>query len=247
MKIRCCTPDTVRRIKEGVPFNLDWYSSPDDPFPFREYGGTLDAKIEVRDFQGGLEREGASLLDAEVSNSLKVHEAMSSLTPHQACIEGMWVYLCHTECAKYVRDRWLGSNQLANKDRKRTVLAHFFADGPRGLMRQNGISRLWWLGHLAKLTFPESPETFLRAVLKYQDVRAAVLERPTLSRNPKTARCIVEVMLEHSGPEKSLLQRSNCRSWMQALTRMNRTTHFDALSPEQLAIILREEAVKVLS
>ncbi len=247
MTIRYCTPATVRRIKEAVPANLDWYYSHVGPFPLDEYGGVMEARVEVRDFHGGLEREGSSLLDSEVRNSLKVHEAMSSLTPNQACIEGMWVYLCHTGCANYVRDRWLGSRQSDGQNSSGKVLDHFFAEDIRGLMRKNGVSRLWWLGRLANLTFPENPATFLRAVLEYQDVRAAVVERPTLSRNPKVARCIVEVMLEHSGPNNSLLQRSNCRSWMQALNHINRSTLFDALSPEQLKDIMRAEALKVLS
>ena len=54
------------------------------------------------------------------------------------------------------------------------VLNHFFAVGNRALVRDNGISRLWWLGKIANDVDNEDPLRFLTILLHRQDVRSAL-------------------------------------------------------------------------
>ena len=61
----------------------------------------------------------------------------------------MWVYLCHCDCPQYVTARWLGRRPDKDEDAVREVRNHFFAVGNRALIRDNAVSRLWWLGKIA--------------------------------------------------------------------------------------------------
>ena len=128
--------------------------------------------------------------DSDVDNALVVYGELSQLTPHQASIERMWAHMCHFECPKYVATRWLKvSDPKIQKEAARTKLEiTFFAGGTRALIRDNGVSRLWWLGKTAADIAPEDPRKFLTILLYRQDVRSALIERPSISMNKRLLR-----------------------------------------------------------
>jgi hypothetical protein len=182
----------------------------------------------------------------DVDNALLVYESLSELTPHQASIERMWVYLCHCDCPQYVASRWLDRRPEKNEDAVREVRNHFFAVGNRALIRDNGVSRLWWLGKIAHDVDPENPREFLAILLHRQDVRSALIERPSVSMNRRVLRGIYDVMREHWADGGALFERETFRSWMVALNRRGGVTLLDALPEEKLGRLLREEAECVL-
>ena len=153
----------------------------------------------------------------------------------------MWAYLCHCDCPQYVAARWLNSRPQKDEDAAREVRNHFFAVGNRALIRDNGVSRLWWLGKIAHDVAPENPRQFLTILLHRQDVRSALIERPSVSMNRRVLREIYEVMKDHWNNGGVLFERETFRSWMIALNRRGGVVLLDALPGEALRKLLREE------
>ena len=182
--------------------------------------------------------------ETDVDNALVVYQSLSRLTPHQASIERMWAYLCHRECPNYVAKRWMLRPPRSTDDATRNIRNHFFSAGNRALVRDNAVSRLWWLGKIAHDTDPENPRLFLKILLHRQDVRSALIERPSVSMNRDVLRGIYDVMRENWETEEGskLFEREVFRSWMVALNRRGGVVLLDSLRREVLDRILREEA-----
>ena len=127
-------------------------------------------------------------------------------------------------------------------DAVREVRNHFFAVGNRALIRDNGVSRLWWLGKIAHDVTPDEPREFLTILLHRQDVRSALIERPSVSMNRRLLRGIYTVMREHWVNGGALFERDAFRSWMVALNRRGGVVLLDALPDDALGQLLHEEA-----
>ena len=121
-------------------------------------------------------------------------------------------------------------------------LEPLFAIGNRALVRDNGVSRLWWLGKIAHDVAADGPCEFLTILLHRQDVRSALIERPSVSMNRGLLRGIYSVMREHWSNGGELFKRDAFRSWMVALNRRGGVVLLDALPEDALGRLLREEA-----
>ena len=187
----------------------------------------------------------------DAGNALKVYDALQELTPHQATVKGLWTYLCHNDCADYVTKRWLSakSGVLDKTDRVKKVQSHFFVSGKgiRSLARNNGIARLWWLGHIAHQTNPEDPEKFLKILLCQQDIYGNLIGRPSVSSNYQVLKAIYADMEKDYSGERKFFGRQTFRMWMKNLNRRGGMVLFDALGEAELRTIIREEADKTLA
>lgn len=205
-------------------------------------GGIRETRIPVPSLADRLRTNATSPSETDVDNALVVYNALSRLTPHQAAIERMWVYLCHRDCPNYVAGRWLNGNPNTSEDAVRKIRNHFFAVGNRALIRDNAVSRLWWLGKIAHDIDPDDPRKFLTILLHRQDVRSALIERPSVSMNQRVLSGIYAVMVEHWTNGRALFEREIFRSWMVALNRRGGVVLLDGLREEALRRLLREEA-----
>ena len=160
-RLRYYTSKALEELRRTIADHLDWYYAPTGPTP------VFISSTEVRESRLAapaladrfvLDTEQPSMTD--VDNALLVYESLSELTPHQASIERMWVYLCHCDCPQYVASRWLDRRPEKNEDAVREVRNHFFAVGNRALIRDNGVSRLWWLGKIAHDVDPDNHGSF---------------------------------------------------------------------------------------
>ena len=242
------TEAKIDQLRVEIEDRLEWYYSPK-----KQRLGTMEghefrvSKIEVS--IPTLDMADDQPHRTDLVNSLRVYEAMRSLTRHQASDERLWAYLCHFHLAEYVTYRWLERRPESDKKAITKVYNHFFARGSRRIIRDNGVSRLWWLGFMANRVDSGEPEKFLEIVLHRQDVRSSVLERPFLARNLRALAMIYQVMREHWEIDKKrvLFRRVLFRRWMRALNRRGGVILFDALSERRMLSILRYEAEKVLS
>lgn len=247
-RLRYFTEASVDELRDSVrdPARLNWYYS-------GARGGTKprwpEPRLSSMEFRSmPLRVEGVhdrpGMRDA--SNARLVHDHMSGLSRHQAAEERLWVYLCHVECADYVRARWLRQRPTETEKAVSKVLEHFFVRGARGLIRNNGISRLWWLGKMAREADAEAPEKFLEIALHRQDVQSSLLGRPFVSHNVRVLRAIHEVMKVHWDDGRALFQRSRFRAWMRAINRRGGVVLLDSLSESGLRRLLEEEAETAL-
>ena len=243
-KLRYYTSQAVEELRRGVPNHLDWYyNHSGSPPPLTPIAGIRESRIELPDLSPLRvgESETPHLTDAK--NALIVYTSLRELTPHQASIERMWVYLCHNVALNYVRDRWLGLQRTQIEDKAiKKVHNHFFAKGIRSLIRDNGLSRLWWLGKIAHDVDPDDPRRFLDILFYRQDVRSALIERPSVSMNRRVLRAIYCIMQESWDADKLLFKRDIFRSWMIALNRRGGVVLLDSLSEKNLDKLLRREA-----
>ena len=244
----------VAALYRDVEKSLEWYYAPNDAPPAASdvQNPVRFSTLTYRDLHKQLTQDrAASSHDAE--NAMLVYRSLEMLTHQQAADERLWTYLCHAECAPYVAARWLAAHRLSDKDedaRVRRVRNHFFASGNRALIRDNALSRLWWLGRIAVRVDPEDPRRFLDILLYRQDVRSALIERPAISMNHDVLRAIYAVMLscwEDDGPKAELFQREAFRQWMVNLNRRGGVVLLDALSDDQLRKLIRDEADHALS
>ena len=245
--IRYYTSEALEQLRNSVDDHLDWYYTLNGVLPAAlSSRGVREANLPAPSFMGSLAVAEGQPSDSDVDNALLVFGELSQLTPHQASIERMWVYLCHCECPNYVAARWLKEWPEDHKEAARKVRNHFFAGGTRALIRDNGVSRLWWLGKTADDIAPEDPREFLTILLYRQDVRSALIERPSISMNKRLLRGIYKVMKEHWHDGRTLFERKKFRSWMVALNRRGGVVLLDALPHDTLMSLLREEADQAL-
>ncbi len=247
MKLRYCTSSAVEELRHTIRDHLDWYYAPRKSHPVTLINGFRESKIKSPELADKLTINEKSPSESDASNALVVHRALQSLTPHQASIERMWVYLCHFDYPQYVSKRWLSRRPDSEKDAVRQVDNHFFAQGNRALIRDNGLSRLWWLGNIAHKIEPDNPQEFLDILLYRQDVRSALIERPSVSMNKRLLRGIYTVMKKHWENEKVLFEREAFRSWMIALNRRGGVILLDALPDDVLKQLLHDEADRAVT
>ena len=246
-KIRYYTSEALEQLRNKVENNLEWYYAPNGVLPAAlSPRGVREANLPAPSLAGSLTVDEKQPSASDVDNALLVFGELSQLTPHQASIERLWAYMCHCECPKYVSARWLKERSEDPEKAAKDVRNHFFAGGTRALIRDNGVSRLWWLGKTANEIAPEDPREFLTILLYRQDVRSALIERPSISMNQRVLRGIYDVMREHWHEGRKLFERKVFRSWMVALNRRGGVVLLDALPDEALMSLLREEAYHAL-
>lgn len=237
------TTEALEELRHTIGKRLDWYYAPEGGVPaFVSPTGVRSSQVEAPALAGSLSADKNQLSSTDVDNAMVVYGSLSNLSVHQASIERMWAYLCHCDCPQYVAARWLNRHPQKDEDAAREVRNHFFAVGNRALIRDNGVSRLWWLGKIAHDVAPENPRQFLTILLHRQDVRSALIERPSVSMNRRVLREIYEVMKNHWNSGGVLFEREPFRSWMIALNRRGGVVLLDALPGEALRRLLREEA-----
>ncbi len=242
-QLRYFTSEALEGLRSKIAEHLEWYYAPKGSPPSAVLSSSVrETMLATPVLAEQLVTAAKQPSSTDAANALLVYQALSKLTPHQASIERLWAYLCHCDCPQYVTARWLQGRPDKDVDAVREVQNHFFATGNRALIRDNGVSRLWWLGKIAHDVDPKNPQEFLTILLHRQDVRSALIERPSVSMNRRVLRGIYEVMREHWTNGGKLFEREIFRSWMVALNRRGGVVLLDALPDEALARLLREEA-----
>ena len=246
------TERAVLSLRAQIGQHLDWYyggiGEPPRPPVDRPTRHTNLAAIEIADHLKTGDGRAASL---DPVNAIGVYRALSDLRPREAADERFWAHLCHGDGGShYVRERWLTNRPEDQEHAARQVRNHFFAKDSRALIRDNALSRLWWLGYIAQEVAPDDPLLFLNVLLHKQDIRSALIERPFLSMNHDVLRAIYAVMLEHWNQDRQnskLFVRDVFRDWMVRLNRRGGVVLLDAIPSNALDKLLREEAVEALS
>ncbi len=256
--LRYCRRETVTALHNTVHATLDWYYHPQlrDPLPpLARSGAELESGLQVEPFWSSLQmpRESDNPQEraaTDRANVLIARQALDMLTPVQAADGRLWTWLAHTHCAEYVKRRWMHSRPDEEREAIRAVQNHFFVRGSRSLIRENGVSRLWWIGEIAHRVEPGGEEQFLEVMLSTQEIRQQVLERPGLTMNTHVLRALYRLMRrrwESDGPTAPLLEREAFRRWMRRLNGRGGVALLDAMNDDQLQALLEFEAERALS
>lgn len=249
--LRYFRESALAHLKQNIEDNLEGYLEEGTDWeslfegrPFRR-PSSIEVDDELADSiqspaEGASARERAEL---DGPNSIAVYNALRSLTPQQATHERIWAYLAHFDLQDYVRRRWPVASDDTEAGRKRAqadIRAHYFVSGGRGLLRDNGVSRLWWMGWIAHRCIHFSEAKALEILLYRADVRANLLERSSFGMSPEIFNGVMKLLGEsYETDEKALFGRAEFRGLMKLLNRSGGRIMLNALSPEQLDDVLQ--------
>lgn len=250
-KICYLKQNAVDELRKRVRDNLAWYRGGGDglgdgrPKELDEYGEmtkTMDAACF--DVLNGFVRndskdDKAKLGDVnqeDIKHIIAIFKALDVLLPQQAADERVWVYATHVSAKSYVANRWdkmPGDNDKAVK----YILSHYFVTGGRGLIRDNAIARLWWMGHIASRCKGYTLEKTLKILLRESDVRANLLERSSVSMSAEIFSGVIRVLdksLREKGDKPEMYKRSNFRDLMKMINQRGGRIVLNSLDQKNL-------------
>jgi hypothetical protein len=235
-RIRFLRHSALEGLPETVPENLQTYRSGDFNHLLVDNSLFFEGKIDI-DIDRLCELSGPA--DGElrdVENCQVCFASMFGLTPYDARDERLWVYITHTCMLEYVRKRWpIPEDPVAAVAFVRT---HFFAKEQRQIERDNAASRLWWMAHLCGRVRGLQLSDALAVFLYRTDVRASIIERPTVSQNLNLFSTIVRRLQDSYVGRKRLFERTTFRRLMQEINSVGGVQLLDAMTEAQIGDII---------
>jgi hypothetical protein len=169
-------------------------------------------------------------------NCTRILEILPGLTPANATDERLWVTLSFGYFASYIRERWQFRNSHEDKLSKH-VLNHWFAAGVRGRMRDNGISRLWWMGYIAKKVPGMSMQQVYEVLYANSDYRSTLLERNS-SANSLNVLAAVLTVSQRAFDNGIPYNRHSWRDFMKAVNFLGGRRNLAAMTHESIVDLL---------
>ena len=242
--------ETERYLSETPP---DWVNEATDNDFGNWYIGRYDPDFPTGDELKTALKSSDGNSSSDATDSLALFALLNSLTPQQAADDRLWVGLSHFELYEYVRKRWRAIlRDDTSKDAKtRYIRAHWFVSGTRGFYRDNGVSRLWWMGRILTNIARETelaPASVGDLLLRQADVRANLIERSSTASNIPVASEIV-LSLEHfveTEKDERIYDRQVFRHWMIRINQLGGTLVLDAVPRATLRNLVRTEAKRAL-
>ena len=170
----------------------------------------------------------------DLENCKLLWEEFSSLTAAQATDERLWTTLCFKNFSNYALSRW-------PIERAKTpinhVQDHWFARTSRNRMRDNSISRLWWMAYIANRVENSSIDEVLRTLFFNSDYRSNLLERNSSANASNVVVSILSISQSafDSGVE---FDRDKFRSFMKKVDFVGKRTSLPSLSADDLNSVL---------
>jgi hypothetical protein len=238
MKIKIARDSVVQNLRKSIESNLYRYRVGDFSYLDLDPSQHLELPIELVD-------EGLSDIRLptgddfyEVENCLAVFKHLGSLTPYDARDERLWVYLAHTSFLAYARVRW----PIPQEDDKAIahIQTHFFARANRQIERDNAVSRLWWMAHLCTRVKGVDQTDALRAFLMRSDVRANIIERPTIAQSANVFSVILKGLIQSAAGQKALFERTTFRKIMMEMNSIGGFKLLDALPESEVIRIFAD-------
>lgn len=171
----------------------------------------------------------------DIANSVIVYRALGNLTPQQAADERLWLHLTHCELWDYARARWPLPDE--KEKRQAQIQLHYLVPKNRGLIRNNAIARLWWMGFVAeRCRFDKTMDQkkALRILLHKSDVRANLLERPSLAASEEIFNGVMKMLSESYDGKQELFERDKFRTIMKMLNRSGGRRMLNVLGTDEV-------------
>ncbi len=212
MRSRLLKAVSLEQLRASILINLELYRSGSFDFLEADPSFWFEHNVEI-------DVEAFSLLQApgggdyhEVENCKIVYSALKELSPYDARDERFWAYLSHTALADHARRRW--PIPTGDAEAVAHIAKHWFARDKRQVERDQVGSRLWWMGHLCARVDDVNPDLALRALLFRSDVRANLVERPTVSQSVNLFGAIVKRLAHSFCGNQALFERRAFRTLM---------------------------------
>ncbi len=243
--LRNSIADNISRYESSNP---DWASILDTNYAREtrvEINGSISDCFASEDFQTMKNKE--DIMKNEVKRCITVYETLKNLTPQQATDERVWTYLTHFTFWDYARIRWTPLPK--DHDKKiQSIKSHFFLSGVRGMVRDNSISRLWWMAYVCDRVKNCSLEKALNALLYMEDVRKEIMERATFCRSEPILNALMKALVKsHESTDKKLHDRETFRQLSKQLNRIGGKLVLDSLKQTNLDTLVESIIKDILA
>lgn len=199
---------TLLDLKGKIANNLESYRTGSFSFLAEDTSLTRELDIEC-DLSISLKDPENTTELYEPENCLAIYEALKNLTPYDARDERIWAYLSHVTFLEHSRKRW--PIPADNVQAIKYIDTHFFANTSRQIERDHVISRLWWMAHLCSRVEGLPHDECLRVFLFKSDVRAGIVERPTMSQSLNLFSVMLHGLNASMKDDQSLFERQKFR------------------------------------
>ena len=229
MKVRLLRAESLDQLQSSIAVNLDRYRNGGFDYLKADPAFSFEHNVEVDDAALATLKAPSGGSFYEVENCEIVYQACRTLRPYDARDERFWVYLSHTLLLDHARRRW----PLPEDDGEAAahIAKHWFARDKRQVERDQVGSRLWWMGHLCARVDGVDPDVALRAFLFRSDVRANLIERPTVSQSIGLFSAIVKRLIQSFNGRQHLFERRVFRQLMMEINSVGGYRLLDCLAP----------------
>ncbi len=180
-------------------------------------------------------RKQAGLKDGE--NCKLIVKFLPSLAAADATDERLWVTLSLLRFREYTLARWPIKHSQP-EDQAQHILSHWFCKGVRGRMRDNAISRLWWMSHIAQKIPGYGIDEVFDILFFNSDYRSSILERNSLANAENVTAAILQVTKTAYDNGIPFI-RERFRTFMKEVDIVGGRLHLAALNVEQIVELLQ--------
>jgi hypothetical protein len=243
MKVRFLKSVSLEELRANVDSNLERYRSGnfDDLAADHSMWFEVNSEYDPKGFEKLKPPKGGNFYEQE--NCLIFYNSFNNITPYEARDERLWAYLSHTYLFKHAQQRW----KIPDDDEQavRHIRNHFFASNKRSLERDNVASRLWWMAHLCGRVKGLDRSTVLEVLLHKADVRANIVERPTVSQSLNVFSVLIQKLKSSLDADGSLFERNKFRPLMKEINSVGGFKLLECLPEKDLHKIIDTIAIKV--
>jgi hypothetical protein len=238
MKARYLKGAILEELRQNIPNNLERYRSGSFEYLRTDFSNWFEGTFDLDENQlSRLHTPDASEQHDE-EHCARCYRALSGLSPYEARDERFWVYLTHTILLDYTRKRWpIPEDDALAIGHIRT---HFFAHDKRQIERDNAASRLWWMARLCQRVSGIPLEDCLEVLLYRSDVRANIIERPTVSLNSVVFGAIIRKLHISYRAQKKLFERICFRGLMRRINSIGGVKLLECMTEDQLGALIDE-------
>lgn len=237
MSLEFLSREATDKLSREVANNLDAYRT-----------GKTEALIRATDCRLSrvdsvappdlLDGKGECKPDAEAAQL--VFQWLSNLTPVQAADERLWILLTHRVFARYVHQRWGSSLEGSSRPEDRVLDRWFFRGTGVATFVRNGLSRLWWFGHLTYDSRRANHFELTDVLLSLQDIQVAFLER-SLGRCKPLLRAVLETVKKHQDALRKTPKSGDViQEWAKEIRLYGGAYVLDAVPPERLTFVIEK-------
>jgi hypothetical protein len=174
-------------------------------------------------------------IDDKASDELNcklVYEAMAWLSPAEATDERLWVTLCFCQGSTFLKSRYRADLSAEN------VRRHWTWKGGKPMYRDNGLSRLWWMGFLASKAIGWDINDALSVLFVNSAFRADLVERQEIVSNEVLLTAILAICKD-AFDKKIMYKREPFREFMKDVQYLQGRSNFGALPQSKLIEIMQ--------
>jgi hypothetical protein len=171
---------------------------------------------------------------SDAKNCEFIYSAMKNLSPAEATDDRLWVTLCFIQFNPYVLSRW----KLAGNARGKIIKNHWTFQGSKPLTRDNALSRLWWMGHIASQIDGWSSQDVFEILFNNSDYRQSLVDRSGSTSNIKVVSAILSIT-KFAFAKNIEFKRAPFRRFMEEVNFISGRSNLSALALTDIINILQ--------